>query len=87
LCGSALPIEEVLFGVVPIGFPLSGSHHQVWDEAGKSAKQVDANTRTRLLAKAEPFREFDPSKLGSREHVKLSDLRGKVVLVDFWFPG
>lgn len=54
---------------------------------GKSAKQVDAEIWTRQLAKAEPFKDFDLSKLGSQEHVKLSDLRGKVVLVDFWFPG
>jgi tetratricopeptide (TPR) repeat protein len=54
---------------------------------GKSARQVDAELWTRQLAKAEPFKDFDLSKLGSGEHVKLSDLRGKVVLVDFWFPG
>ena len=54
---------------------------------GKSAGQIDADIRTRRLAKPVPFKDFDLSKLGSRERVKLSDLRGKVVLVDFWFPG
>jgi hypothetical protein len=54
---------------------------------GKSARQIDAEIRIRRVAKAEPFKDFDLSKLGSREQVKLSDLRGKVVLVDFWFPG
>jgi hypothetical protein len=54
---------------------------------GKSAEQVDAEIWTRRLAKAETFKEFDLSRLGGRKHVKLSDLGGKVVLVDFWFPG
>lgn len=54
---------------------------------GKSAEQVDAEIWTRRLAKAETFKEFDLSRLGGGKHVKLSDLGGKVVLVDFWFPG
>jgi hypothetical protein len=54
---------------------------------GKTARQVDAEIWTCQLAKTELFKDFDLSKLGAREHVKLSDLQGKVVLVDFWFPG
>lgn len=54
---------------------------------GKSARQVDAEILTSRVAKREPFKDFDLLKLGSRERVKLSELRGKVVLVDFWFPG
>ena len=54
---------------------------------GKSAEQVDAEIWTRRLAKAEMFKEFDLSRLAGQKHVKLSDLGGKVVLVDFWFPG
>jgi hypothetical protein len=54
---------------------------------GKSPKQVDEELWSRRMQKAEPFKEFDLAKLGGTGRVKLSDLRGKVVLVDFWFPG
>jgi len=54
---------------------------------GKSPKQVDQELWSRRSQKAEPFMEFDLAKLGGTERVKLSELRGKVVLVDFWFPG
>lgn len=54
---------------------------------GKSPKQVDEELWSRRMQKAESFKEFDLAKLGGTERVKLSDLRGKVVLADFWFPG
>ena len=54
---------------------------------GKSAKQVNEELWSRRLQQASAFREFDLERLDGTERVKLSDLRGKVVLVDFWFPG
>jgi Tfp pilus assembly protein PilF len=54
---------------------------------GKSAEQVDADIWARRMQKAEPFKEFDLKKLGADDKLKLADLRGKVVMVDFWFPG
>lgn len=54
---------------------------------GKSPKQVDEELWSRRMQKAELFKEFDLAKLGGTGRVKLSELRGKVVLVDFWFPG
>ncbi len=54
---------------------------------GKSPKQIDDEVWARRMQKAETFAAFDLAKLGSQERVKLADLRGKVVLVDFWFPG
>lgn len=54
---------------------------------GKSAKQVNEELWSRRLQQASAFREFDLETLGGTERVKLSALRGKVVLVDFWFPG
>jgi len=52
---------------------------------GKSPKQIDEEIWTRRLAKARTFKEFDLRRLDGQDHVKLSDLRGKVVLVDFWY--
>lgn len=54
---------------------------------GKSPKQIDDEVWARRMQTAETFTAFDLAKLGSQERVKLADLRGKVVLVDFWFPG
>jgi Tfp pilus assembly protein PilF len=54
---------------------------------GKSAEQVGAEIWSRRLAKATTFKEFNLSKLGGQQRVKLSDLGQKVLLVDFWFPG
>jgi hypothetical protein len=49
---------------------------------GKSPKQVDDEVWARRMQKAETFKEFDLAKLGGGERVRLSDFRGKVVLVD-----
>jgi hypothetical protein len=54
---------------------------------GRSAKDIEAEIWTRRLARAQPFKEFDLQKLGGKEHVKSSELRGKVVVIEFWFPG
>jgi tetratricopeptide (TPR) repeat protein len=53
---------------------------------GKTAKQVDAEIWSRRMEKAEPFKDFDLVRMGGSERMKLADFRGKVVLVDFWFP-
>jgi tetratricopeptide (TPR) repeat protein len=53
---------------------------------GKTAQQVDAEMWSRRMEKAEPFKDFDLVKMGGSERMKLADFRGKVVLVDFWFP-
>jgi hypothetical protein len=68
--------QSVQRAIVPIGAKL-----------GKSPKQIDDEVWARRMHKAETFADFDLAKLGSPERVKLADLRGKVVLVDFWFPG
>jgi tetratricopeptide (TPR) repeat protein len=53
---------------------------------GKSAEQVDADIWALRMLKAKPFKEFDLKKLGADDKLKLADLRGKVVMVDFWYP-
>jgi thiol-disulfide isomerase/thioredoxin len=47
------------------------------DKLGKTRAQVQADVRTLLLAQAKPF---DDAK------VPLADYRGKVVLVNYWYP-
>ena len=54
---------------------------------GKSRAQVNDDAWTRRMSKAEPLKEFDLATLDGKSRVALASLRGKVVLVDFWFPG
>jgi hypothetical protein len=54
-------------------------------KAGKSAQQASADVWKLRLAKAEPMKDFELTSFDGHL-VKLSALRGKVVLVDFFGP-
>jgi tetratricopeptide (TPR) repeat protein len=66
--------------------PLQSELVKYGAKLGKSAEQVDQDLWSRRMQKAEVFKEFDLKKLGADDRLKLADLRGKVVMVDFWFP-
>jgi thiol-disulfide isomerase/thioredoxin len=53
---------------------------------GKNAAQVDDALWQKWTADAKEMKPFDLRKAGESGRVKLSDFRGRVVLVSFWFP-
>lgn len=54
---------------------------------GKTAPQVREDVWRTREAKAKPFTPFDLKQYVTNKEFKLADFRGKVVLVNFWFPG
>lgn len=52
----------------------------------KNAQQVNADVRGSLEAKAKQVKDFSFTKYGDEKQVSLSDYRGKVVLLNFWYP-
>jgi thiol-disulfide isomerase/thioredoxin len=53
---------------------------------GKTAGQVRADVRKALEAKAKPVKEFSLARYGDEKKISLSDYRGRVVLLNFWYP-
>ncbi len=53
---------------------------------GKTPAAVDADVRARLVEKATPAPDFPILTYPDGRKGSLSDLRGKVVLLNFWFP-
>lgn len=51
-----------------------------------SSKQVDDNVFAAWTSKSKAAPEFTLKRLDNGRSVSLSDYRGKVVIVDFWFP-
>lgn len=54
---------------------------------GKTPAQVREDAWQTRDAKAKPFTPFDLKQYVTNKDVKLADFRGRVVLVNFWFPG
>lgn len=52
----------------------------------KSAAEVNADLWQTLDAQAKPAKEFKLKHYGDEKEVSLSDYRGKVVLLNFWYP-
>ncbi|HEX7917623.1 redoxin family protein [Rudaea sp.] len=60
---------------------------QYGKQLGKTEAQVEADLNTRLDAAAKPATPFTLQTYASGETVSLDKLKGKVVLITFWFPG
>jgi len=56
-------------------------------QLNKTADQVHADLKRILDAKAKAAPPFNLQQYGSSDTVSLAKLRGKVVLLTFWFPG
>lgn len=54
---------------------------------GKTPAQVHEDVWQTRDAKAKPFTSFDLKQYVTDKDVKLADFRGRVVLVNFWYPG
>jgi thiol-disulfide isomerase/thioredoxin len=54
---------------------------------GKTPVQVDADLKAALAAGSRPAPALALTEYGTGETVSLDKLRGKVVLLTFWFPG
>jgi thiol-disulfide isomerase/thioredoxin len=52
----------------------------------KSGKQVDEDLWSLLDSNAKPATELDTTRFGDEKKVTLADFRGKVVLLNFWYP-
>ena len=57
------------------------------EKSGRTAAQIDAELRRLRDEQASPFKEFTLAGYRTEaEKISLADYRGKVVLVDFWYP-
>ncbi len=54
---------------------------------GRTDTQVKDDVWQALEASATPFKDFTLKRFDTGETVSLADYRGRVVLVNFWFPG
>lgn len=56
------------------------------EKLGKDDKTVKADIRDVLEEEAEEIKDFSFERYDNGEQVSLSDFRGKVVLLNFWYP-
>ena len=56
------------------------------EQLGKDDKTVRAEIRDALAEEAEPIEDYSFERYDNGERVSLSDFKGKVVLLNFWYP-
>ena len=56
------------------------------EQLGKDDKTVRAEIRDVLAEEAEPIEDYSFERYDNGERVSLSDFKGKVVLLNFWYP-
>jgi thiol-disulfide isomerase/thioredoxin len=69
------PTDELQAAVTSYGQKLS-----------KTPKQIDADALRTRDASAKPASPFTLPGYGTEKHISLSDFKGRVVLLNFWFP-
>jgi thiol-disulfide isomerase/thioredoxin/Tfp pilus assembly protein PilF len=57
------------------------------EKLGKTPAQVDEDLWARRFAAATPFKPFELKNARTGQPVRLADHKGRIVLVNFWFPG
>ena len=55
-------------------------------QLGKNETQIEADVQTGVAELATPFRDFSLALYDQDKNVSLVDYRGKVVLLNFWYP-
>lgn len=53
---------------------------------GKNKNQVKADLQASISAQTEPIKDFSLARFDNGRNVSLSDYRGKIVLLNFWYP-
>ena len=53
---------------------------------GKDKNQIEADLQAKITAQTKPIKDFSLARFDGDKKVSLADYRGKVVLLNFWYP-
>ena len=53
---------------------------------GKDKTQIEADLQAKIAAQTKPIKDFSLARFDSNKNVSFADYRGKVVLLNFWYP-
>ena len=53
---------------------------------GKDESQIEADLQAKIAAQTKPIKDFSLARFDIDKKVSLADYRGKVVLLNFWYP-
>lgn len=81
----ALTLLTTSFAASPSDLVLDAIHRE-GSKLGKTAAQLDAEVWAKFQAQAKPFKPFTLKRLDNGQPLSLADYKGKVVMIDFWYP-